>query len=104
MAVAQQLPLDSSFHDIEDEYIITISSNAILIRAYGAFVDLGYAMFFYRDKLYYVNVEPTVQMVTSLYNRSDALSNMAKIMIVLNEHMGASRKTLLVHLEGDLTQ
>ena len=103
-ALAQQAPLDNQFRDIGDQYQIRLSANSIIIHAYGAFIDFGYVMFFYHDHLYYVNAEPTVKLTTSIYKRTDTLSQMAKIMIVLNDHIGAERKTLLIRLEGDLTQ
>ena len=102
--LAQHAPLDTKFSDIDDQYQIRLSTNSIFIHAHGAFIDLGYTMVFYHGNLYYVNVEPTVQLTTSIYNRTETLSHMAKIMITLNKHIGAQRKTLLICLDGDLSQ
>ena len=102
--LARLAPLDAKFRDTSDQYQITLSGNSIFIHAHGAFVDLGYVMFVHNDNLCYVNVEPTVQLVKSIFNRKDDLSYMAKIMIVLNKHIGAGRATLLVRLKGRFSQ
>jgi len=102
--LALQGPRHTNVCEIKEEYQITLSDNSIFIHAHGAFIDFGYVMFLYHDKLYYVNVEPTVQLVTSIYNRMDVLSHMAKIMILLNKYIGSERNTLLIRLEGDLLQ
>ena len=102
--LALLIPRHTNLRDITEEYQITLSDNSIFIHGYGAFIDFGYVMFLYHGNLYYVNIDPTVQLITAIYNKMDVLSHMAKIMIVLNKFIGPERKTLLIRLEGDLAQ
>lgn len=100
----QQRPMDTDFRVLDDPYQIQISSNAIFVHPHGAWGDLGYTFFLYQGALYYVNVAPMVDLTESLYKRTDDLSHMVKIMIVLARNIGAEHEKYLVRLEGDLTQ
>lgn len=100
--LARQAPLDEHFRDINDQYQIRLSTNSIFIHEFGAWTDPGYVIFFYHDNLYYVNVALGVELTTSIYNRTDTLSHMAKMLIVLKHEVGVARKTHLIALEGDL--
>lgn len=102
--IKQKAPLNSNFRNKDDEYQVKTSNNSIFIHAYGSFIDFGYIMFWYKNNIYYVNVEPTVQLKTSIFNRIDILSHLTKIMIVLNKQIGSERKTLLIRLDGELEQ
>src|ERR1017187_8184538 len=93
-------PPDVKFQNINSEYQTAISSNAIFIHPFGAWLDLGYVTFLYEGQLYYVNVSPDVQLVKSLYNRTDTLSQLAKLLIVLKDHIGNERTHCLIALEG----
>lgn len=97
-------PIDDNFRDINDEFQIRMSANAIFIHEFGAWTDPGYAKCYYLDNLYYVNVALGVQLTASIYNRTDDLSHMAKIAIVLKDHLGVleRRERLLIVLDGDL--
>jgi len=101
-SLATRAPIDTNFSDLNDQYQMRRSTNSIFIHSFGAWLDMGYVMFLYQDNLYYVNVAPDVEMVTSLYNRTDTLSHLAKILIVLKDHIGKERKATLVLLEGEL--
>jgi hypothetical protein len=102
--LARQSPLDENFRDINDGYVIRLSANSIFIHESGAWTDPGYVMVFYHDNLYYVNIALGVQLTTAIYNRTDTLSHLAKILIVLKNELGVldERKRLLIALEGDL--
>ena len=85
-------------------YVIEISKNSIFTHEYGSYLDFGYVKFLYKNDIYYVNAAPLVQLTHDLYNRMELLCHFAKIMITLNEKIGTDRKTLLIKLEGDITQ
>jgi uncharacterized membrane protein YhaH (DUF805 family) len=84
-------------------YAIEMSANAIFTHEYGAFLDYGYVKFLYRDRIYYVNVSPMVQLTHDLYNRHDLLCHLAKILIVLLPAIN-DRKNILIALDGELKQ
>lgn len=102
--LTRQAAIDEAFHDTNDGYIIRLSSNSIIIHEAGAWTDPGYVRFFYQDNLYYVKVALGVQLTRSVYNRTDTLGHLAKIVIVLKEYLGVldKRKTLLIALDGTL--
>jgi hypothetical protein len=90
---------------VDGQYLIELGRNLIFVHAHGAFLDVGYVKFLYRGILYYVNVEPSVDLTRFLYDRTDDLSHMAKIAIALAAHIGVrARATLLIELDGHLTQ
>jgi hypothetical protein len=102
--VQQQYPLATNFTDQLKQYHIRLSSNSIFIHEHGSWINWGYLKFFYHDNLYYVNVAPLVDMTTSVFNRMDDLSHMAKIMISLGERARSNRTPFIICLEGDLVQ
>jgi uncharacterized membrane protein YhaH (DUF805 family) len=85
-------------------YIIELSQNSIFTHEYGSWIDFGYVKFIYKNSLYYVNAAPMVELRHDLYNRMDLLCHFAKIMICLNKKIGSDRKTLLITLDGDISQ
>ena len=107
-ALKQQNPMDTNLQSGVDEYQTDLSSNSIFIHTTGVWIRLPYVMFLYRNRLYYVNIEPfVVQLRRSIFNKDDTLYHMAKIMITLNYHIGTDedgRKTLLILLSGNLSQ
>lgn len=102
--IERLVPRDENVRTTGDDYQISLSSNSIFVHEFGAWTDPGYAKFYYDDQLYYVNVALGVQLTASLYNRSDDLSHMAKIAIVLKDELGTreTRARTLVVLEGKL--
>ena len=84
------------------QYAVEASANSVFWHEYGSWIDFKYAKFLYRDKLYYVNVSPTVQLTQSMYDRKGDLNNMAKIMICLVKQAGTNRDTLVFTLDGNL--
>ena len=102
--IEQQYPLDTNFTDTSRKYYIRLSPNSIFIHEHGAWIDFGYLKFLYHDDIYYVNVDPTVQITTSFFKRMDDLSHMAKIMAALVEHGRSDRESFLISLKGDLVQ
>jgi len=97
-------PIDKNFRDINAEFQIRLSANSIFVHTFGAWTDPGYVKFCYHDKLYYVNVALGIQLTTSIYNRTDDLSHMAKIAIVLGDQLGVleRRKRVVIVLDGSL--
>ena len=102
--IEQQSPLDTNFTDTSQEYHIRLSSNSIFIHELGAWTNFGYLKFLYHGGIYYVNVAPLVQITTSLFNRMDDLSHMAKVMATLGEHGRSNRQYFMISLKGDLVQ
>jgi len=102
--VEQQYPLNTNFTDQSQQYHIRLSSNSIFIHEHGSWINYGYMKFSYHDNIYYVNVAPLVDMTTSIFNRMDNLSHMAKIMISLGERARSDRTAFIICLEGDLVQ
>ena len=84
------------------QYAVEASANSVFWHEFGSWLDFKYAKFLYRDRLYYVNVSPTVQLTQSMYDRKGDLNNMAKIMVCLAKQAGAGRDTLVFTLEGEL--
>ena len=85
-------------------YIIELSKNSIFTHEYGAFIDFGYVKFLYKNNIYYVNAAPMVQLKHELFNRMELLCHFAKIMITLNNKIGSERNTLLIKVEGEISQ
>ena len=102
--LSQSMPLDTKFYEIDGQYQIKLSPNSIFIHAFGSYIDIGYVMFLYKNKIYYVNIDPTVKLTTFIFERMDDLSHMAKIAITLNNLIGNQRKNILIKLEGTLAQ
>lgn len=97
-------PMDNNFQTVSDPYQIELSSNAIFVHPHGAWNDWGYTFFLYNGILHYVNVDPSVVLSESLFNRTDDLSHMAKIMIVFARNIAPKHESYLIRLEGDLRQ
>jgi hypothetical protein len=102
-AVRRDSPMEPKQWVVDGQYQIELSANSIFIHAYGSWVDLGYTLFLYQKKIYYVNVAPGTDLTQFIYSRTDDLSHMAKIAIALNIGL-RDRETPLVCLEGDLLQ
>jgi hypothetical protein len=105
-AIESKYPRNTASKTIGGEgipYAIEMSANAIFTHEYGAFLDYGYVKFLYRDRIYYVNVSPMVQLTHDLYNRNDLLCHLAKILIVLLPAIN-DRENILITLEGELHQ
>jgi len=98
--IKKQSPIDEYFLFVKEQYQILQSTNSVVVHPYGAWIDLGYVIFLYNNSIYYVNVDPTVRLTTSIYNRMDTLSQFAKIMAVLNSNIGNQRNNVLIKLEG----
>lgn len=84
------------------QYAVEMSANSVYWHEYGSWVDFKYAKFLYGDKLYYVNVAPTVQLTQSMYDRKGDLNNMAKILLCLAKQAGPDRDLLVCTLDGNL--
>lgn len=97
-------PMDTNAQVLAEDYQIEMSSNAIFVHPYGAWNDWGYTFFLYKGALHYVNVAPMVNLTEPLYNRTDDLSYMVKVFIVLARNMDPGRENYLVGLDGGFTQ
>lgn len=102
MVMEQQSPMDKNIRTEQAQYAVEQSSNSIFWHEYGAWVDFKYAKFLYKDKLYYINVSPTVKLTQTMYDRKGDLNNMAKILICFATQAGANRNLLLFVLKGEL--
>ena len=101
-ALEQAHPMAPSSGVEQAQYAVEASANSVCWHEYGSWLDFKYAKFIYRDRLYYVNVSPTVQLTQSMYDRKGDLNNMAKIMICLVKQAGTDRDTLVFTLDGNL--
>jgi hypothetical protein len=97
-------PMDTNAQVLAEDYQIEMSSNAIFVHPYGAWNDWGYTFFLYKGALHYVNVAPMVNLTEPLYNRTDDLSYMVKVFIVLGRGIGAEHEKYLVRVDGDFKQ
>lgn len=84
------------------QYAVEMSANSVYWHEYGSWVDFKYAKFLYADKLYYVNVSPTVQLTQSMYDRKGDLNNMAKILLCIAKQAGPDRDLMVCTLDGTL--
>ena len=100
----KRFPMEKRTTQEQAQYAIVKSENSIFWHEYGAWNDFGYAKFLYKNKLYYINVAPTVQLTEPLYNRRSDLDHMAKIFLCLMGRVGADRERVLFVLNGDLKQ
>ncbi|MEA5047529.1 MAG: hypothetical protein VB034_02850 [Eubacteriales bacterium] len=104
IALEKEFPMDKHTTEQQAQYAVVKSTNSIFYHEYGAWNDFGYAKFLYKNKLYYINVAPTVKLTESLYNRRSDLDHMAKIFLCLMGRVGADRERVLFVLDGELWQ
>lgn len=102
-ALEQQCPMDKDLIAEQAQYAVEQSANSVFWHEYGSWIDFKYTKFLYKERLYYVNVSPTVNLTPSMYDRKGDLNNMAKILVCLAKQAGADRDRLVFVLEGTLT-
>ena len=102
-ALERQCPMAGDLRFEQAQYAVEQSQNSVFWHEYRAWNDFGYAKFFYKGRLYYINVSPTTKLTQSMYDRMGDLNNMAKILICLAHKAGGGREQLVLVLEGELT-